>query len=141
MALIHCSECNKEVSDKASSCPNCGSPINSISEEPEVMACPRCKSIHLHYDKKGFSGRKALVGGVLTGGIGLLAGTIGSNKIRITCLKCGKKFYSGEALMISPKEAKSKENKSTPGTEQQNKGCVTAILIVFIISIITIFAI
>lgn len=29
MALIKCSECGKEVSDKATSCPNCGCPINS----------------------------------------------------------------------------------------------------------------
>lgn len=27
MALINCSECGKEVSDKALSCPNCGNPI------------------------------------------------------------------------------------------------------------------
>lgn len=27
MALIKCSECGKEVSDKAESCPNCGNPI------------------------------------------------------------------------------------------------------------------
>ncbi len=30
MALINCSECSKEVSDKASICPNCGNPINDI---------------------------------------------------------------------------------------------------------------
>ena len=29
MALIKCSECNKDVSDKATSCPHCGHPINS----------------------------------------------------------------------------------------------------------------
>lgn len=29
MALINCPECNKEISDKANSCPNCGYPINS----------------------------------------------------------------------------------------------------------------
>lgn len=28
MALIKCSECGKEVSDSASSCPNCGFPVN-----------------------------------------------------------------------------------------------------------------
>lgn len=28
MALINCPECNKEISDKAKSCPNCGCPIN-----------------------------------------------------------------------------------------------------------------
>jgi predicted amidophosphoribosyltransferase len=27
VALINCPECKKEVSDKASSCPNCGHPI------------------------------------------------------------------------------------------------------------------
>jgi hypothetical protein len=32
MALVNCSECNKEVSDKASSCPHCGVPIASVRE-------------------------------------------------------------------------------------------------------------
>ncbi len=32
MALINCSECGKEISDKATSCPNCGNPINQIFE-------------------------------------------------------------------------------------------------------------
>ena len=31
MALISCTECGKEVSDKASSCPGCGAPI-ALSE-------------------------------------------------------------------------------------------------------------
>lgn len=31
MALISCSECGKEVSDKAASCLNCGAPIAEIS--------------------------------------------------------------------------------------------------------------
>lgn len=46
--------------------------------------------------KKGFSGKNAVAGAVVTGGIGLLAGTIGSNKIRITCLECGHEFKPGE---------------------------------------------
>lgn len=29
MSLIMCSECGKEVSDKAKSCPHCGNPISS----------------------------------------------------------------------------------------------------------------
>lgn len=28
MALIKCSECGKEISDKATLCPNCGAPVN-----------------------------------------------------------------------------------------------------------------
>ncbi|MEP2447565.1 MAG: hypothetical protein ABJI69_10075 [Balneola sp.] len=36
MSLIKCSECKKEISDKASACPNCGNPIklNYIKKEP-----------------------------------------------------------------------------------------------------------
>lgn len=30
MALINCSECKWEVSDKAAMCPNCGAPISSV---------------------------------------------------------------------------------------------------------------
>lgn len=52
--------------------------------------------------KKGFSGGKAVAGAILTGGIGLLAGTIGSNDIKITCLKCGNKFKAGEARVKNP---------------------------------------
>ncbi len=50
MALIKCTECGHEVSDKASTCPNCGSPIEKkvlckecgqeIPEHTEV--CPNC---------------------------------------------------------------------------------------------------
>lgn len=32
MALINCPECNKEISDKAQSCPHCGCPINLNSK-------------------------------------------------------------------------------------------------------------
>lgn len=35
MALIKCPECGKEISDKASSCPSCGYPINNIKVETE----------------------------------------------------------------------------------------------------------
>jgi len=31
MALIYCPECNKEISDKAKSCPRCGYPISGRS--------------------------------------------------------------------------------------------------------------
>ena len=58
--------------------------------------CPKCGSTQLTANKKGFSGKKAVVGGLLAGGIGLLAGTIGSNKIIITCLACGNEFRAGQ---------------------------------------------
>jgi hypothetical protein len=50
MALIKCSECGKDVSDKAFSCPNCGNPLannpikistdknNPIQNEPQIVS-------------------------------------------------------------------------------------------------------
>ena len=35
MALIKCTECGYEVSDKASACPNCGCPIESLGAAQE----------------------------------------------------------------------------------------------------------
>jgi RNA polymerase subunit RPABC4/transcription elongation factor Spt4 len=43
MALINCPECNKEVSDKAKSCPNCGYPFELIiSSTPSKEPCEYC---------------------------------------------------------------------------------------------------
>ncbi len=38
MALINCPECGKEVSDKATTCPNCGCPINSSITDTQDMS-------------------------------------------------------------------------------------------------------
>lgn len=62
------------------------------------LKCPKCKSSQIHADKKGFSGTKAVAGAVLVGGVGAFAGTIGSNKIKLTCLSCGYVFNPGEQL-------------------------------------------
>lgn len=46
MALINCPECNKEISDKAVSCPNCGVPLEKVvvyestSNDAELLKCP-----------------------------------------------------------------------------------------------------
>ena len=65
------------------------------------IRCPKCNSNQLTADKKGFSGKNAVAGAVLTGGIGLLAGTLGSNKVKITCLVCGKEFKTGEGQTVT----------------------------------------
>ena len=64
----------------------------------DEIKCPKCGSTQLTTNKKGFSGKKAVAGAVLTGGIGLLAGTISSNKVIITCLRCGTQFRPGEDM-------------------------------------------
>lgn len=39
MALINCSECNNQISDKAPTCPNCGAP-NQVKEQPAQQQAP-----------------------------------------------------------------------------------------------------
>ena len=41
MALIKCKECGKEISDQATTCPNCGCPINDDTYTKEVKASKR----------------------------------------------------------------------------------------------------
>ncbi len=46
MALIKCPECNKEISDKAVFCPNCGFPIQETNRpkfsSTGMNVCPKC---------------------------------------------------------------------------------------------------
>lgn len=58
--------------------------------------CPKCGSTNTYVDKKGFSGKQAVAGAIMAGSLGAAAGTINSNKIKITCLKCGYSYYAGE---------------------------------------------
>tara|TARA_B100001105_G_C22192572_1_gene357605 strand:+ start:91 stop:672 length:582 start_codon:yes stop_codon:yes gene_type:complete len=43
MALVNCTECNKEVSDKAQSCPNCGNPMATGETQSDVVSPPSIK--------------------------------------------------------------------------------------------------
>jgi DNA-directed RNA polymerase subunit M/transcription elongation factor TFIIS len=63
--------------------------------DPSAIHCPKCHSTQVTAQKQGFGLGKAAVGGVLTGGVGLLGGFIGSRKIYLTCLKCGHRFNPG----------------------------------------------
>ena len=57
MALINCTECNREISDKAQTCPGCGAPVVIVSEE-KVNA-----PIKATYNRSSdtFSGTKILI--------------------------------------------------------------------------------
>ena len=43
MALVNCSECNREISDKAAVCPGCGAPVAASQSAPAPTA--------VHYDR------------------------------------------------------------------------------------------
>tara|TARA_B110000240_G_scaffold68217_1_gene77703 strand:- start:1350 stop:1901 length:552 start_codon:yes stop_codon:yes gene_type:complete len=64
----------------------------SIKNKRSEVKCPKCYSRNITANKAGFGLGKAVVGGVLTGGVGLLAGFLGSKKINISCLKCGHRW-------------------------------------------------
>ena len=60
------------------------------------IKCPFCNSTQVSAAKKGFGLGKAAVGAFLVGGVGLLAGAIGKNKVIVTCLNCGKTWEAGD---------------------------------------------
>lgn len=62
----------------------------------DEIRCPRCGSAQITAKNKGFGLGKAAVGGLLLGPVGLLGGMIGSKKIKVVCLKCGKEWSPGE---------------------------------------------
>lgn len=116
MAFKKCHKCGKLTREVDMRCWNCGGTSfgaervsgSSGSSQPEESTrsqvtvqgeeparCPRCGSTQLAANKKGFGLGKAVAGGVLTGGIGLLAGFIGSGKVLVTCIKCGKQWKAG----------------------------------------------
>lgn len=58
----------------------------------ETMArCPYCCSSQLSASKRGFSVGSGLLGTFLTGNLaGMLLGTLGSDRVEVTCINCGR---------------------------------------------------
>ncbi|AQY21382.1 hypothetical protein [Riemerella anatipestifer] len=87
------------------------------------ITCPKCKSCNVRDYKKGFSAGKSFLGVLIAGPIGLFAGAIGRNKIKLTCLNCG---YSWSPIIkkefnIKEKEVKKKEIKPKLQTEEERR--------------------
>jgi len=61
-------------------------------KDNNIAYCPKCFSEQVSIQKKGFSVGKAIVGGALLGGVGLVGGAVGANKMELVCLKCGNQF-------------------------------------------------
>jgi hypothetical protein len=78
----------------------------------DQITCPKCGSTQISAEKKGYSGGKAAAGVILTGGIGLLAGTIGSKDVIITCLSCGNQWKAGEQPKPKPRPISSGDMKA-----------------------------
>lgn len=95
--MWYCPHCSAENEDTEAVCYRCNKnpmtaksePIINPPKKEEYVKCPCCGSMQITANKKGYSAGKAVAGLAIAGGIGLLAGFIGSGNIKITCLKCG----------------------------------------------------
>lgn len=116
MALINCTECGSSVSDKATSCPHCGAPIenNSINTkfckhcgeiiDKECVVCPKCgkqvEEIKTHNDNNIIINNTATANSTVMNPTGY-----GREKNKwislLLCIftVCGHKFYEGKFLM------------------------------------------
>ena len=60
------------------------------------IACPKCGSTQIQVlgnDRKAFSVGKAAIGGLLTGGVGVIAGFAGKKgKYEVFCQECGHRW-------------------------------------------------
>lgn len=102
---MFCTKCGVEIKEDSSFCPQCGDNLKESTNikkteinvpKEKLLKCPKCRSTELTTSKKGFSAGQAIAGAVVAGGVGILAGAIGNNKIQITCLECGHTFKPGE---------------------------------------------
>ena len=59
------------------------------------IRCPDCDSNQVSAGTKGYGVLKGIGGAALLGPIGLLAGAIGSKKVKLVCLNCGKRWKAG----------------------------------------------
>lgn len=69
--------------------------INGYVAKGQVT-CPKCGSTSLNASQRGVGAGKALVGAVVVGPVGLLAGLSGKGDIVITCLNCGHRWKAGK---------------------------------------------
>ena len=117
MALITCEECGKEVSDKATACPSCGTPIAQASNnkkfckhcgesiDKECVICPKCgKQVE---ELKSSSDKNIVINNSAVANANVAAPIGGKPKNKwvafLLCLFLGyigaHKFYEGKVLM------------------------------------------
>lgn len=96
---MYCINCGDELKEHDRFCSGCGKPISKEQVGCAKIRCPYCMSTNLQTSTKGFSVVKAATGVILVGWVGLLAGSIGSNKAKIICVACGKTFNTSAAFI------------------------------------------
>lgn len=98
MALIACSECGNEVSDKATSCPKCGNPIATAGAGTGVQA--------IEQTAKRFKAWQLLGGLMTAAGCVTQVAAFGSDPVRPeAALSGGLLFLAGIAVFLGARAA------------------------------------
>jgi len=104
------------------------------------IKCPRCNSTNVSTGTKGYGLVKGATGGLILGPIGLMAGLIGSKRIRIDCLLCGHHWdLIREIRKTSNKEEFNEISKdlkdfwSNAGTFQKTTSYIYLIIILIVL--------
>ena len=74
------------------------------------IQCPKCNSIQISAQKKGFGLLKAIAGIFVAGPIGVVAGAIGKDNVLITCLNCGNKWKPNFNIISKEKNTSNIKN-------------------------------
>ena len=120
MALINCSECGKEISDKATSCPHCGAPTSNVSAntkfckhcgesiDKECLICPKCGK-QVEEIKNSKDDRNIVINNTATANSRAIVKNVGYGKPKnkwialLLCIFLGffgaHKFYEGRMLL------------------------------------------
>jgi hypothetical protein len=97
---MKCENCFRECQNVAGKCSECAAPLSLTGSEPKAVVftaedeydpnqCPKCLGKNFAVEKRGYNTTTGIAGALLTGGVGLLAGLIGSGKRFLTCTSCG----------------------------------------------------
>lgn len=110
MAMIKCPECGKEISDKATTCPNCGAPIGTTSQgAPAQPDFGQYNGPAQQPPKKKKKHR----------GLVVLAVIVVLIIIIIAAANSGSKSESDSNVSGTPKEAESTDSNETSSSDEQ----------------------
>jgi hypothetical protein len=98
MSQRTCHHCRRPLGEFTATCP-CGTVVPTDTPEssaPASVSCPKCRSVQVTASDKGIGVKKAVVGGLLLGPLGLLAGMKGRKTVMVGCMKCGHRWEAGK---------------------------------------------
>ena len=101
------------------------------------MACPKCGSNNIATSNKGYGIGKGVVGAALVGPLGLMAGNIGKNDIKCTCLDCGHQWDLKKQIQQQEQQKFEQDFENMSPKEKAIFMVITAIIIFIFLSFIS----